>query len=165
MPKRSFHLKPSYQWWIGSVVIALLTVATVGLFAGSAPSPDRAQALEDRLRCPTCKNVAIADSFSETAAGMRRIIAEQVAEGRSDEQIITYFIERYGDWVLLDPPVEGQTLLLWLLPIAAAGAGAVVLTRARRSANDPPPLPEAERSRVNAALNEYRSRAKDDDEP
>lgn len=155
-----------YRWWIGGFIIALLAVTAIGLLAGNPPDEDRAHALEQRLRCPTCKSVSIAESPSETAAGMRQIVAEQVADGRSDQQILKYFKDRYGQWVLLDPPARGQTLLLWVLPIVAGGAGIIVLvTRAKQSPSDPGELPEADRSRIQSALHEYRTQTQDDDEP
>lgn len=160
MPRRAS------QWWLGGAIIALLAVVMIGLLATTAPAQDRAVVLQERLRCPTCKSVSIVDSPSETAISMRRIVAEQVADGRSDEQIIRFFQERYGDWILLDPPLRGQMLLLWLLPVLAAGVGVVVLiTRTRRSSNGSTELTDADRSRVQAALNDYRSREQDDDEP
>lgn len=118
-----------------SAIAALLAVAVIGLVTGSRPEPDRALQLQRQLRCPVCTTVSIAESGSETAAAMRRTVTEQVAAGRSDQQIIGYFRARYGDWVLLDPPARGATLWLWLLPVAVAVLGAaVVLTRPARPA-------------------------------
>ena len=154
------------QWGVAAVIGILLAIAAVGLSTGGQSPGDRAYAIEQRLRCPTCKSVSIAVSPSETAAGMRRIVAEQVQAGRSDEEILGYFTERYGQWVLLEPPFAGQTLLLWLLPLAAGGGGLLVLlTRSRRRAGRGEELPEAERQRVAAALLAYRERNAEDDEP
>lgn len=152
------------QWGLAGLIVVLLTVAVAGLFGGNGDGPDRALALEQRLRCPVCKSVSIAESPSETAASMRRIVTEQVAAGRTDEQVIGYFTDRYGAWILLDPPPEGETLLLWLLPLLAAGGGIVVLvTRSRRPAGGPAELPGADRDRVQAALGEYRWRAEEEE--
>lgn len=156
--------RPPGRLWLGGLIAALLAVVAIGLLTAEPSGQDRAYALEQRLRCPTCKSVAITESQSQTAASMRQIVADQVAAGRSDEQIIAYFTDRYGQWVLLDPPVGGQTLLLWLLPLLAAGTGVIVLvTRSRRPAEEPGDLPEPERHRIEAALQEYRSRAEDDE--
>lgn len=154
------------QWAIAAVTVALLAIAAVGLSTGGQSAGDRAYAIEQRLRCPTCKSVSVAVSPSETAAGIRRVVAEQVEAGRTDEEIIGYFTQRYGQWVLLEPPFAGQTLLLWLLPLAAAGGGLLVLlTRGRGRAGDCDELPESERQRVAAALLAYREREDEDDEP
>ncbi|WP_458040879.1 MULTISPECIES: cytochrome c-type biogenesis protein [Bacteria] len=152
------------QWGLAGLILVLLAVAAAGLFGGNAVESDRALALEQRLRCPVCKSVSIAESPSETATSMRRIVAEQVAAGRTDEQVIGYFTERYGAWILLDPPVEGQTFLLWLLPAVAAGTGVVVLaTRSRRPVVDPAELIGTDRDRVQAALADYRWRAEEEE--
>lgn len=154
------------QWLLGGLILGLLGVTAFGLVSGSGGEQDRVAALEYRLRCPTCKTVSIAESPSETAASMRKIVAEQVAAGRTDEQIVAYFTSRYGEWVLLDPPRSGDTLLLWLLPLAAAAAGlAVILSRTRSSPGAPAELPDAEREQVQAALHRYRLRAEEDEEP
>lgn len=145
-------------------IAALLAVIAVGLLTAGPVTEDRAYALEQRLRCPTCKSVAIAESPSQTAAGMRQIVEDQVAAGRGDEQIIAYFTDRYGQWILLDPPAKGEGLLLWVLPLLAAGVGvAVLLTRSRRPRDEPADLPGPERNRVEAALLEYRSHAEDEE--
>ncbi len=154
------------QWWLTVVIIALLGVVVAVLVAQGRPAPDRAYALQQQLRCPVCKSVSIAESPSETAVSMRRIVEEQVAAGRSDDQIIGYFVERYGTWVLLDPPRRGPTLLLWILPaLAAVGGIAVLATRARRHAGVPPDLEEDDRERVQVALQAFRAREDEEDGP
>jgi cytochrome c-type biogenesis protein CcmH len=76
----------------------------------------------------------VADSPSETAASMNRLIQEQVDAGRSDAEILAFFRQRYGDWILLDPPARGRTLVVWALPAAAlvVGVGAVYSSVGRR---------------------------------
>lgn len=122
------------QRLLAAFIVALIAAAAVIVLASVDEPRDRAYALEQRLRCPTCKTVSIAESPSETAAGMRRIIAQQVAAGRSDAEIIGYFQDRYGEWVLLDPPTRGRSLLLWVAPpFAAIGALVLVARRVRAS--------------------------------
>lgn len=149
---------------IVAAAVALLAATAVGLLLGERPGgADRADELQQRLRCPVCTSVSIADSPSETAVAMRRAVDEQIAAGRTDAQIVGYFRARYGDWVLIDPPARGRTALVWLLPAAAALLGlAAVLACARRA---PPPatdLSPADRARVAAALTRSRPR---EDEP
>lgn len=110
------------------VIVAALTVVVLGLASADSGPRDRARELEQQLRCPVCQSVSVADSMSDTAQAMRRGVTEQIAAGRSDRQILNYFRDRYGPWVLLDPPARGSTLLVWLLPMLAglAGAGAVL---------------------------------------
>tara|TARA_R110002051_G_scaffold108532_1_gene181240 strand:+ start:5446 stop:5904 length:459 start_codon:yes stop_codon:yes gene_type:complete len=151
---------------VAAVTLALLAIVAVGLSTGSPSPTDRGYAIEQRLRCPTCQSASVAVSPSETAAGMRRIVAEQVAAGRTDEEILSYFTQRYGQWVLLEPPFAGQTLLLWLLPFVAASGGLLVLlTRSRSRLEGHDELPDAERQRVAEAILAYRERDDEDDEP
>jgi cytochrome c-type biogenesis protein CcmH len=148
------------------VIIALLTLVLTSLLGAEATPEDRAYALEQRLRCPVCKSVSIAESPSETAASMRRVVAEQVAAGRSDEEVIGYFEDRYGGWVLLDPPMSGETRWLWLLSVGAGLTGLlVILLRAGREAPEPITFSETEREQLAIAMGDYRLRHTQDDEP
>lgn len=154
------------RWGPLGLIVLLLAVVVVGL--GTAPSSpiDRAEALEQRLRCPVCKSVSIGESPSETAGQMRRIVAAQVAAGRSDKEIITYFQSRYGQWVLQDPPARGLTLWLWLLvALAVAGGGAVLGLKAFGARRPVPLLAETDMEAVSAAVEDFRLRSERDDEP
>ena len=96
----------------------------------------RAKALQRELRCVVCQGQSIDESNSPLAADMRRLIREQLQEGKSDDDIKGFFVARYGSFVLMEPPVSGDTYLLWFGPVLLVllGAGAVGLTilRARR---------------------------------
>lgn len=110
----------------------------------------RFQALTRELRCPKCQNQDLADSNAPIAGDLRREIQRQLAAGRSDEQIIAYLEQRYGEFIRYRPPFEGRTLLLWLLPGVGllGGAGVLVaLTRRRRPEQG---LSDAERARLAA---------------
>lgn len=116
--------------WLAAAGAALVIV--VGLLTAPPQPADRVEALASRLRCPVCQSVSVAESPSETARAMREIIAQQVAEGRSDEEIVAFFVDRYGEWVILAPPARGGTLALWLLPPAVLLIGVVLATGRRR---------------------------------
>lgn len=92
----------------------------------------RAREIEGALRCPVCRSQSIRQSRSFMAEDMKRRIRELIAEGRSDDEIHDFFVERYGPWILLDPPKRGFNLAAWLLPGAAVVAGAVGLVLAAR---------------------------------
>lgn len=102
-----------------AVAVAVL-VGLLGVWraADSAPpTPDeRAAALFESLRCPTCTAESIADSQAPLAASMRDTVREQIADGHTDEEIRDWFVTRYGTTVLLSPPIEGLGILLWGLP-------------------------------------------------
>lgn len=136
------------------VAVLALTVAG-GLLVGESPREDRVEALGQQLRCPTCQSESVADSPSKTARSMEATIAELVDEGASDEEILAYFVDRYGEWILLDPPLQLRNLALWALPLLAAVSGAILLGRLGRSRQPPPPpLTRAQRDEVRRALGE-----------
>ena len=89
----------------------------------------RAIELEENLRCLVCQNQTIADSNAELAQDLRRQVREQIAQGRSDAEIISYMVQRYGDFVLYKPPVKATTLLLWFGPALLLLGGGVALYR------------------------------------
>lgn len=109
----------------------------------------RIRLLEEKLRCLVCQNQTLADSSAELAGDLRRQVREQVAAGRSDEQIIDYLVQRYGDFVLYEPRFKSTTALLWLGPfvllVAAALVLITVLRRRRRAAEDAALAPEEQR--------------------
>ena len=91
---------------------------------------NRAVAIERNLRCPLCDNgESISESRADISIQMRASVREQVAQGRSDRAIYDFFAERYGNFVLLDPPREGRGLLLWGAPVLALLLGGAALAR------------------------------------
>lgn len=117
-------------------ILIALGIAFLLLLAATAPvaraeGPDeqeqRARAIARDLQCPICENNSILDSPSELAHQMVAIVKEQVAAGKSREEIVRYFVDRYGEGVLREPPKEGFTLLVWLGPVIALGIAAAVV--------------------------------------
>jgi len=111
--------------------------------------------LSETLRCLVCQNQTIADSNAELAVDLRRQVREQIAAGKSDDEIIGYMTDRYGDFVLYRPPVKATTMLLWGGPALLLAIGAFVLMRImreRRAAPEAPPLTADERARADALL-------------
>ena len=117
----------------GAVMAVLAVVVVAGIVIGEESERDRIQALGQRIKCPVCQGEPIADSPAETSTAMMDIVAERVAAGETDEQIIDYFVSRHGPGILLDPPFRGRTLAVWLLPVVALGAGIVMIMGRRRS--------------------------------
>src|ERR1039458_6736200 len=95
----------------------------------------RARDLSRELRCMVCQNQSIDDSEAPLARDLRLLVRERIAAGDSDAQVIDFLVARYGEFVLLKPRLERQTLLLWLLPpLALAGGGFALWTHSRRRA-------------------------------
>ena len=119
--------------------------------AGSEPlAPHlevRVQKLGKELRCAVCQGLSVADSPSSMARAQLDMIRELVSGGKTDQQVRDYFVERYGEWVLLQPTAEGVNLLVWLGPVALLLGGAFVIAqqvrRAPASAAPPAPPPAA----------------------
>jgi cytochrome c-type biogenesis protein CcmH len=116
-----------------ALLLAVLAVAlSVALsFASSRGTSldDRARVIDSQLRCPTCQGLSIADSPATSATQMRALVREQLAAGASDGAVRDFFVARYGRWILLDPPLTGPDLALWVVPAAILAAGALLVVR------------------------------------
>jgi len=111
-----------------------VAVAFLILLLPLAPPSANADNLDDgvrriarQLRCPICESVSVADSPADLAIQMRALVRRKLEAGESDRQILDYFVAAYGDSVLLEPPRRGLGWLVWLGPVIALGAGALVL--------------------------------------
>lgn len=115
----------------------------------SAAQEQRADKLAHGLRCLVCQNQTLAESNAPLALDMRNLIRGQLADGKTDAQIMRFFEERYGDFVRYDPPFKPITWLLWLGPFALLALGFAVLVRTlKRRAGARPPLTADERARA-----------------
>ncbi len=102
----------------------------------------RARALSEKLRCLVCQNENIDDSNADLAHDLRVLVRQRLVAGDTDRQVLDYLVTRYGDFVLLDPPVQPDTYVLWFGPaiVLALGAGGIALFfRSRRRAALPDP--------------------------
>lgn len=113
----------------------------------------RAVAIGKQLRCLVCQNESIEDSGADLARDLRHIVRQQVAAGRTNQQVIAWLVKRYGNFVRLDPPFEPSTWLLWFSPVLAVAAGAGIVLAARRARPAPPaPLSPTEQQRLHQIL-------------
>jgi cytochrome c-type biogenesis protein CcmH len=120
----------------------------VGVDANMLPDPaaeQRARALMQELRCLVCQNQSISDSDAPLAQDLRAIVRERIAAGDSNVEIKAYLTARYGDWVLLNPPLNAGTILLWGGPLVGLLLGiALIMRHAWRPATDISPLTDEE---------------------
>ena len=121
-----------------AVVLAfstLLVFAQEPLVFDSAEQEERYKNLTFELRCAVCQNQNLADSDAPLAHDLRNEIYKMMQEGKSDDEIKQFMVERYGDFVLYRPPVKGNTLALWLMPGVLLGVGAIAVFFVVRNRN------------------------------
>ncbi|SNX67599.1 cytochrome c-type biogenesis protein CcmH [Cereibacter ovatus] len=146
--------------------LALLILALTLAAPAFAVQPDeilpdpaletRAREISKDLRCLVCRNESIDDSNAQLARDLRLLVRERLVEGDSDAEVMAFVVDRYGEYVLLNPTTGGANLILWIAGPAmlAAGLGTAALyLRRRRSAPEPQPaLSESERARLTEIL-------------
>jgi cytochrome c-type biogenesis protein CcmH len=120
-----------------TVLAVLLSAPTVLAIAPSEMLRDpaleaRARELGKELRCPKCQNQSLDDSEAGIAVDLRRIVRERLVAGDSDEEVKSYLTARYGDFVLLKPPMKSTTWALWFGPLLVVLLGGVVIWRIAR---------------------------------
>ena len=118
---------------------------------------ERARVISKELRCLVCQNQSIDDSDAPLARDLRVLVRERLQAGESDEEVINFVVDRYGDFVLLRPPVKASTLVLWLSPVAALLVGIfLLLTWFRKQKQFVPvqakPLSDEEKKKLQAAF-------------
>ena len=132
---------------------ARLLFVVLGLFVAQSafavepdeilPDPNleaRARVISGELRCLVCQNQSIDDSAAPLARDLRLLVRERLKQGDSDSQVMDYLVQRFGEFILLRPRFEWQTLLLWIAPFATLALGAIgafVAMRHRRAQSDP----------------------------
>ena len=158
-------MKPLVKRWTAG--LALAAFATFAAPA-AAVEPDeilddpaleqRARSLSEEIRCVVCQNESIDSSNAEIAHELRVLVRERLVAGDSDQEVLDYLVARYGDFVLLRPPMKPTTYLLWFGPFAVlllGGLGVFVYFRHLRAAPAmPPPLSAEEEARVAQMLAE-----------
>lgn len=128
--------------------LAALLCVQIAFAIDTAPAFDdpqmqeRYERLSRELRCLVCRSETIADSNAPLAHDLRRQLRELMAAGKSNEEIVTYMTDRYGDYVLYRPPLQPRTFLLWAAPVllligGAAAAAVVIMRKARLPDTDP----------------------------
>lgn len=155
--------------WVQARLLVLLMLCVVLLMPAISWSKEAIPLAEDpvlearmlelteNLRCLVCQNETIADSRADFSNDIRRVIREQIKANKSDQEILEFMVERYGDFVLYDPPMKPTTMLLWFGPLALFLAGLIALIfylRRRRVQIEDVSLSSTERKQAEALLNE-----------
>ena len=147
----------------------LLLVLLLPLVAWAGPPPSSVneevvRQIAAQLRCVVCQNLSVADSPSEMANQMRTIVRERLEAGETPEQVVAYFVDKYGEWILLSPRPRGFNLLVWIVPFGGIAAGLVALLFvarrwSRRPAEQPveEPIDPATRERIRREMAELDS--------
>ena len=145
---------------VSILILVLISLAAPARAKEAKPVEDpqidqRMQALTQQLRCLVCQNETLADSRADLAEDLRKEIREQMKAGKSDQEIIAFLTQRYGDFVLYKPPVKATTYLLWFGPFVLLLGGTLLLYRYlkhRREIIQDQPLTAAEHKRAEELL-------------
>lgn len=140
MSERSTSRRPllgEYRNRLGWLAIGLLAAfLAVSVLTAPDPVEDRARLIGSQIRCPVCQGESIADSPSQTARDMMDLIRQRIAQGRTDLEILDELVSSYSGAVLLDPPLTGSTVWLWLAPAVALAVGIALVARRFRAGPD-----------------------------
>lgn len=141
---------------IGFLAVWFSAAAAFAVAVDETPLEDpvleaQARALMKEIRCLVCQNQSIEDSNADLARDLRGIVRERVALGDTPENVRAYLVDRYGDWVLLKPPVKPSTYFLWASPVIAVLAIVFLLIR-RRTHAPSAPLSDEEKAKLAALL-------------
>ena len=155
---------------LAAAALVLLVAGVWGIASARAAGPQtldqRVRVVASQIQCPVCHGESVADSPSAIAEQMRSLIRQQLTQGMSDQQILQYFRDRYGDGILETPPAQGFNALMWLGPLTVLFAGLLLALAAFRAALRPPlampaaagvtsrgePASDPERERLRALL-------------
>lgn len=149
--------------WLLFAFLILMMVSTLSWGKEAVPVAEdpeiekRMLALTINLRCLVCQNESIADSRADFSNDMRREIRQKIKENKSDEEIIQFLVDRYGDFVLYNPPMKPTTILLWFGPILLFVIGFISLLtylKRRREQIEEAPLSETEQKKAEVLLGE-----------
>jgi cytochrome c-type biogenesis protein CcmH len=150
-------MKRTVYFFLLSFCFAATSFAQVAQPVEDPAIEQRMKALTQQVRCLVCQNETLADSQADLAQDLRREIREQMKAGKSDQEILAFLTQRYGDFVLYNPPIKGTTYLLWFGPFGLLLAGTAVLycyLKRRRALIEEKPLTAEERRRAEKLLSE-----------
>ncbi|HXH09441.1 MAG TPA: cytochrome c-type biogenesis protein [Alphaproteobacteria bacterium] len=124
---RDGAVTPRRLSWSACIVVIALSLMPCSLWAASTDLETQVREIAQQLRCPVCQGLSVSDSPSELAHEMRAVVREQLQQGKTRQEILDYFVQRYGEWILLAPPKRGFNLVIWFLPFVLLPAGALAV--------------------------------------
>jgi len=149
---------------MGSAALIPLLVSTANAITAEEMLTDplletRARNLSQKLRCLVCQNQSIDDSDADLAKDLRREVRAQLVQGKTDEAILSDLRAKYGDYVLLTPPLAANTMALWLAPIGflLLGIGITLGVRRPTSETAPPPISQTDRAQIEALKQHHKT--------
>ena len=145
------------------IILFLCLIALSGLALGyNQPDPDevlenRVRTISHKLRCPTCQAMSVKESEAGLSNNMKAMIREMLVAGKGEPEILEFFVQRYGEWILREPPKTGFNLLLWTLPgilLVIALIGVIWWVKAKSAVIDPSTkaLSSEEQAEIDKAL-------------
>jgi cytochrome c-type biogenesis protein CcmH len=152
---------------LGRFCVAILVAALASLlFASAALADDPLAAkelqVERQLGCPICTNLPLNVCDNQICVQMKGVIHDKLAAGETPDEVVAYFVNRYGEGILLTPPEQGFNLAVWYLPVAALALGALVVWMVVRRSLQRQRVVEARLRRSDPALDAYRERVRRD---
>ena len=110
----------------------ILVCTCILLYFSAFAEETRAINLFKEVRCLVCQGQTIHESNAEIAEDLKTLIREKIVEGKTDKEIKGFLVEKYGDWILMTPPVKGLTYVLWFAPIIFMAIGLIVIFRRKK---------------------------------
>lgn len=149
---------------LGAVVVAMVVTGVAWAQEGGpgTVTDDQVNAIAKQLYCPVCENVPLDVCPTQACAQWRALIREKLAEGDSEAEIKTYFVQQYGDRVLAAPPARGLNWLVYVIPPLAFLSGAFILYRAFQAWKQPVPGAESQALSTEPPSDEYIARLEEE---
>jgi cytochrome c-type biogenesis protein CcmH len=143
------------QWLLMCLLLPMTAMAAIDTYEfANEEQRERYNHFSKVLRCPMCQNQNLDGSDSAVSEDLRRELHRLVVEGRDDDEIIDFMVTRYGEFILYDPPVNKDTVWLWLLPVLLFVAALLVLVRRVKSSPQVATVDESAKQRARAMLEE-----------
>jgi cytochrome c-type biogenesis protein CcmH len=159
------RLAKSLTWYLASyTVLIVLSLLTCAAAVAETNLESQVREIALQLRCPVCQGLSVGDSPSELAQEMRHLVQEQLQQGKTPPEVLDYFVQRYGEWILLAPPKHGFNLIIWITPFVLLPVGGIVVYIGARRwvrhtatvSSTPPPVDSQYGERLRRELDSYK---------